>query len=273
MELKVFKSLWGFGPITEFTLAAVAAKGYGGIEFKSVSIFDDSSFREWLYKYHFDFIAQIHTEGNSVEENLISFESLIQRALSFKPILINSQSGRDFWSYSQKCRFLEKALRIEEKYAVPVAHETHRSRISFTPWDTSALVETFPSLKICADFSHWVNVCERLLTTESSQLEKVIPACLHIHARVGYEQGPQVPDPQAPEYSTQVSAHEKWWQQIWQNQNDRGMPVSTVCPEYGPVPYQHSVPFTNKPVSDIHEISDWAMGSLKSLFKFSSHDK
>jgi len=268
MKLKVFKSLWGLAPITEWALASQEATGYAGIEFKSLSIPDSTNFRDWLHKFHLDFIAQIHTEGLDVEQHLISFESLIQIALGFDPVLINSQSGRDSWSLSDKCRFLEKALRLEEKYGIPIAHETHRSRMTYTPWDTRALAEAFPSLHICADLSHWVNVCERLLTTEKSDLKKVFSACIHIHARVGYEQGPQVPDPRAPEYKIQLEAHEGWWQQIWKNQHDRGMAVSTVCPEYGPVPYQHSLPFTNKPVADIHEISDWAMHSLQSSFKF-----
>ena len=36
----------------------------------------------------------------------------------------------------------------------------------------------------------------------------------HIHARVGCEQGPQVPHPAAPEYQEALTAHERWWTQI-----------------------------------------------------------
>jgi hypothetical protein len=39
-------------------------------------------------------------------------------------------------------------------------------------------------------------------------------ATKHIHARVGYAQGPQVPDPRAPEYQAALVAHERWWDQI-----------------------------------------------------------
>ena len=35
-----------------------------------------------------------------------------------------------------------------------------------------------------------------------------------IHARVGYEEGPQVPDPAAPEYAGEVKCHMGWWEAI-----------------------------------------------------------
>jgi hypothetical protein len=267
MELKIFKNLWGVPRIGEELFAGYALTGYHGIEFKSLSAAGHKNFGEWLKKYKLDFIAQVHTEGISVEDHLQSFESLINTALTFQPILINSQSGCDYWSFSDKCRFLEKALRLEEKYRIQIAHETHRSRITYNPWDTAALIENFPTVQIGCDLSHWVNVCERLLTTESEQLEIVMRQCLHIHARTGYEQGPQVPDPRAPEYKTHLEAHEAWWIQIWQIQKSRGMQISTVCPEYGPPLYQHTQPFTNEPVADIQEISDWALHKLEILFE------
>jgi sugar phosphate isomerase/epimerase len=266
MELKVFKSLWGVPSITEETFSAYANIGYQGLEFKSLSAVACKKFGDWLKKYGLDFIAQVHTEGISVEDHLYSFESLINTALTLHPLIINSQSGCDYWSSKDKCRFLETALKLEEKYKIKIAHETHRSRITYNPWDTVLLIEHFPDVRIGCDFSHWVNVCERLLTTESKQLDIVMHHCLHIHARTGYEQGPQVPDPRAPEYKNHLEAHESWWLQIWQIQKQHGVKVSTVCPEYGPPLYQHTTPHTNKPVADIHEISDWSMHRLRSLF-------
>ena len=38
--------------------------------------------------------------------------------------------------------------------------------------------------------------------------------CWLIHARVGYEEGPQVPDPAAPEYAAEVKCHMGWWESI-----------------------------------------------------------
>jgi site-specific recombinase XerD len=38
-------------------------------------------------------------------------------------------------------------------------------------------------------------VAERMLHTETEIIRQCADRCIHIHARVGYEEGPQVPDP------------------------------------------------------------------------------
>jgi hypothetical protein len=50
----------------------------------------------------------------------------------------------------------------------------------------------------------------------------------HVHLRVGYDQGPQVDDPRAPEHSQALQAHLSWW---------RTLTVSTATPEFGPDGY------------------------------------
>src|SRR6267154_1007237 len=95
MLLKVFKSFWGVSPIKEESFDKFANAGYQGIEFKSLSAAEYPHFGKWLNKYKLDFIAQIHTEGVTVEDHLYSFESLIKTALTLNPLIINSQSGCD----------------------------------------------------------------------------------------------------------------------------------------------------------------------------------
>jgi len=159
-----------------------------------------------------------------------------------------------------------QALALEQTYGLPIAHETHRSRITFSPWDTSQLLTTFGDIKLTCDFSHWVTVCERLLDRESAILEQCAQHCVHIHARVGYEQGPQVTHPNAPEWAAHLAAHERWWQQIWQAQVQCGMAVSTLTPEYGPPNYHHTLPFSQEPVSDLWAICDWQWHREKAHF-------
>ena len=60
----------------------------------------------------------------------------------------------------------------------------------------------------------------------------------HIHARVGYDHGPQVADPRAPEWLPYTEGHEAWWEEIWKQQAARGQAVTTVTPEHGPPNYQ-----------------------------------
>jgi sugar phosphate isomerase/epimerase len=266
MKLKVYKCLWGVARIDEETIAGFKKAGYDGIECKGVQAHGYKGFNSWIKDNGLDLIAQVHPEGQTVEEHLASFDSLIEISMTLDPIFINSQSGCDHWTLSDKNRFIEAALKREERLGIPIAHETHRSRIFYTPWDTTAMIRAFPSLKLCCDLSHWVNVCERLLTTEEEHVAAAAAAALHLHARVGYQQGPQVPDPRAPEYSEQLAAHERWWKMIWKSQEARGIEVSTVCPEYGPPLYQHTMPFTNEPVADPTAISEWAMHRLREQF-------
>ena len=74
---------------------------------------------------------------------------------------------------------------------------------------------------------------------------------------MGYEEGPQVPDPRAPEWFRHLEAHENWWALVRASQKARAMAVATVTPEFGPAPYLHTLPFTQAPVADLAHICDW----------------
>jgi hypothetical protein len=218
---------------------------------------DRDRFRALLERYDFGYIAQIFTQGSTVEQHIQSFRSQIEVAVGLAPILINSHSGRDAWDAAASRRFFMEALTIEADSGAPVAHETHRSRILYAPWVTVNLLCEFEQLKLCCDYSHWVCVCERLLEDQQDALDQSAERCLHLHARVGYEEGPQVPDPRAPEYQRHVEAHESWWRAIWAAQQARGMQQTTLTPEFGPAGYLHALPYTRQPVADLAEICDW----------------
>ena len=131
-----------------------------------------------------------------------------------------------------------QALAIEEAAGITICHETHRGRILYNPWVTRAMCTAFPRLKLTADLSHFCVVAERVFGDDDADWKSVMAevtppppvartaeaaaqvarATHHIHARVGYAEGPQVPDPRAPEYATALEAHEKWWDQILSTQ-------------------------------------------------------
>lgn len=254
-------------PLHDSVFEAIAQAGYAGIEFKGVRVAENKRVQQALREYNFGFVSQIHTEGTTVADHLTSFRKLIEISLPFAPLLINSQGGADYWHLDDKLRFVEGTLRIAGELGVTVVHETHRSRITYTPWDTRDLLLQFPEMKICCDFSHWVNVCERLLPTETDILRLCARHCYHLHARVGYEQGPQVPDPQAPEYAAHLAAHLEWWRWIWEAQRARGAATTTFTPEFGPPLYHHILPYTQQPVSDVWKISEWMHTRLRQEFE------
>ena len=77
---------------------------------------------------------------------------------------------------------------------VTIAHELHRRRIFYSPWAAVLLARKFPALRFVADFSHFTVVCEaapgdRFL---DAAVRELIPHVHHVHARIGYDNGPQV---------------------------------------------------------------------------------
>ena len=99
-------------------------------------------------------------------------------------------------------------------------------------------------------------VCERLVDDEEA-LELAISRARHIHARVGYAQGPQVPDPRAPEYAAELATHEAWWSRIARALQARSAASLCFTPEFGPDGYLHHAPFSNTPVADLSDINRW----------------
>jgi hypothetical protein len=95
---------------------------------------------------------------------------------------------------------------------------------------------------------------------------------IHIHSRVGYENGPQVPDPRAPEWAAHLAKFEGWWKMIISEHKKRGEEILTVTPEYGPPTYMQTVPFENKPVADLWDVCLWSAGRCREMFKNSILD-
>jgi len=257
MKLILFRHLWGTAGEWENLFPKFKQAGYRGIEGKVPPPEDRKRFRALLQKHILEFIPQIFSHGQTVADHLESLREQIATARTFASRFINAHSGQDAFTEEESLRFFEGALQLEATCGVAVAHETHRGRILYNPWITSRLLTRFPGLKLCCDFSHWVCVCERLMDDQIGIIRQCADRCLHMHARVGYEQGPQVPDPRAPEYRRHLEAHEAWWRLVWKAQEKRGFKVSTLTPEFGPPDYQHTLPFTRAPVSNLEEICDW----------------
>lgn len=136
--------------------------------------------------------------------------------------------------------------------------ETHRGRYSFNPWLMRDVLLALPSLLITADFSHWCVVSERFVLDDEPELLSLTAKHVHhIQPRVGYSQGPQVPDPRAPEYASALAAHECWWDVLWDGMAARGYSRCTATPEFGPDGYLQCAPFTRKPVADLWEVNTW----------------
>ncbi|WP_199616187.1 sugar phosphate isomerase/epimerase family protein [Paenibacillus alkalitolerans] len=262
MEIKIFKAAWGMEGDWDTKLKRIAEAGYDGVETPMPAKEEEHRFRELLDQYGLELILHIYTgkEDNekpypdSAEAHIASLETQLERAASFRPLMINSHSAKDSMPYEEQLNFFSHAVRLERQAGIPLAHETHRGRATCTPWATARLLRDLPELHITADFSHWCNVCESMLHDQEDNLSLAMRHSIHIHARVGYEQGPQVPDFRAPEYEYALLRHEQWWDEICGIHQAAGRPFVTCTPEFGPPGYMHTHPFTRQPVVDLWEI-------------------
>lgn len=274
LHIKRFKSLWeyvGFdgpplvirmGRDIESVFEQIAQAGYQGVESPLPAADQEPLFRKLLRDYGLAFIPQVFTEGPA---HARSFAEQVDRAASFAPLLIVSQSGKDSHTPEEQLAFFDQALATEERVGIPVAHETHRGRSLYTPWNTAAVLNRLPALRINADFSHWCCVAESLLEEHDGLMELACSRSLHIHGRVGHREGPQVSDPRAPEFAQELAAHENWWKRIVRNRLSQGADVITFTPEFGPPGYMPTLPYTGQPVADLWELNLWMGKRLEKL--------
>jgi sugar phosphate isomerase/epimerase len=265
MRAKLYKSLWEYvqfvgTPLTiklderiESHLERIAQAGYAGIESPLPCKEQEETFVRLLQEYNLEYIAQVLTSGEHSE----SFELQARRAAEFHPLKIVSHSAADSMPYEAQLDFFRRALDVEKEIGLQVAHETHRGRAMFTPWNTAKLLREFDGLKITADFSHWCCVCESLLHNQEEHLTSAIERTIHIHGRIGYAEGPQVSDPRAPEYANELERHVSWWKRIAAAQAERGFDEITFTPEFGPPGYMQLLPYTRQPVVDLWETNLW----------------
>jgi sugar phosphate isomerase/epimerase len=261
----LFKTLWGHAGSLVHATGQAVANGFDGLEGSADRTpVELEAFALALQEHRLAYIQEIVTGGDyvprrhaTVAEHLADLERQLRIGKPLAPAFATIIGGCDAWSLEQSERFFSEAVELGERYGVPVSFETHRSRSLFNPWATLAILERIPQLKLTCDFSHWVVVMERLLDDDWDAVTEVARHAHHIHARVGYPQGPQVPHPAAPEYAQALASHQRCWEVIWSAQKERSYDVSTMTPEFGPDGYLHTIPFSGLPVANLEQINMW----------------
>jgi len=265
MELKLFKTLWGHAGRLAMAADQAVEAGFVGLEGNAdVSPERRIELMAVLQSWSLEYIQEIVTAGGyvprrqaTVEEHIADVERQLKIGQSLAPRSVTIIGGCDAWSLEQSIRFFGESQEIAARMDIACSFETHRSRSLFNPWTTLAILQRLPELRLTCDFSHWVVVMERQLDDDWEVVSEVAKHAHHIHARVGYEQGPQVPHPAAPEYASALASHQRYWEEIWAIHRDRGYAFTTMTPEFGPDNYLHTLPFTCEPVADLWEVNSW----------------
>ncbi|MBP1646667.1 MAG: sugar phosphate isomerase/epimerase [Bacteroidetes bacterium] len=270
MEVIYIGTAWGLEfPTIEATLEKVKEGGYDGVEMGvPANPAEAKRLRAVLDDLGLALVAQQWTQGLTPEEHARSFEEQYRRGAEFHPLLVNSHTGKDSWTTADNVVILRKAKELEDELGVPVAHEIHRGRMTYSTVAVMGLLDAMPTLQLTADFSHWCCVHESLLEDQQERVQRAIEHSLHIHARVGHPEGPQVTDPRAPEWRQAVEAHLEWWQKILQQRARAGAKTLTICPEFGPPGYMVVQPYTRQPIADLREVNLYMKDLLKERLRF-----
>lgn len=270
MELKILCPQWGSEHLDiEAFLEKVKHAGYDGID---APVPEDKNERQRLIRLldDYDLIMVSHqhqAEGTNFSEFCQSFEYYLQLSAQTNPVLINSHSGKDWFSLDEQLVILDIAQSFGSKHNIQISHETHRGRIGYCPQNMQQIFRYNKTAKITADLSHWVCVTESYLENFQDILKETINRSIHFHARVGFPEGPQIPDPRLPYWSESVNIFMEWWRRIIEQRKHSGAKQMTATCEFGPVPYMWTSLSDNRPVTSEWDINVYMMQLLTKAFK------
>jgi len=270
MKLDILCPHWGSESLdfTAFCRRVVEA-GYDGVEISFEPDQMDTLERVAILKDHgLSFVVlHGHTFDIDIDTHVKNFRRRMEWAAATSPLFINTQTGRDWFSQEDNERIINVATEVAAATGVRIVHETHRGKFSFCAAVTQRFLLANPELRLAVDFSHWCNVSESLLEDQEAAVSLAIERADHIHARVGFQEGPQISDPRAPENKTALNAHLSWWDRIIEKHRSRGTEVFTITPEFGPYPYMPEQPFTREPAADQWDVNVFMMNLLRERYK------
>ena len=266
-KLQFFQTDWGRQISYDAFCEKTKAAGYDGIEIWLPKDPKSQSELKLALKKHDLKVGFLNGTNRTVsfEESLKQYIAHFKILISWNPTYINCHTGYDFFSFVQNKAFIDAANKIAKENNVPIYHETHRGRFSFNLPDTKKYIAAIPELKLTLDISHWMVVHESLLQNQDSHLEEIINRSHHIHARIGHAEGPQVNDPEAPEWKEAVERHMNIWEKVIRKQwetND----IFTITTEFGPADYMPTLPYSQLPVADQWKANIYMMKLLKERF-------
>jgi len=252
MQLLFTKSKWEMwdDPLPTF-LRRARKDGFEAVEIFLPALSESpAEVAQQVADHGLQLVAQINTVGDTPAAHR---ESLIQRfeaAVETAPLFVNSHTARDIFSFEDNVAIFAEGCRLTRAHSLMLTHETHRRRPLFCAPETVRYLKALPDMVINADFSHWFCVHESDLSDQPEALALAVSRSHHIHARVGFAEGPQVSDPLAPCWHADTARSVALWQRIVEARAAQGAHFLTITPEFGPPPYMPIEPRTGAPLAD-----------------------
>ncbi|MEO8720605.1 MAG: sugar phosphate isomerase/epimerase [Ginsengibacter sp.] len=270
MTIEFFCPRWGSEALNWETFCQnVKNAGYNGFEVGIAQTTTDAELQEiWntAEKHNLRIIVQHY---DTYEANYTRHYELycgwLEKVKALPCVKINSQTGKDFFSIEQNSSLIDAASQVSQQKGIQILHETHRNKFSFAAHITKQYLEKIPDLKLTLDISHWVCVNESFLEDQQQTVQLALDRTEHLHARVGYPCGPQVPDPRVAEWQDALNTHLNWWDKIVERKKLDEC-VMTITPEFGPYPYMVHLPATSKPIANQWELNIYMMELLRKRY-------
>lgn len=267
LDIEFFCTNWGMQQSWDSFCFRAKSAGYDGVE---TWLPADPQERESMFrafeKHGLKFILLSSGKGKDFDGYLRNFRENLQQLAAYKPVLINCHTGKDHFSFEQNQALIQAAEAVSRESGIPILHETHRGRFSFAAHITRDYLNKIPGLRLTLDISHWCNVHESLLEDQDEAVSLAISRADHLHTRVGFQEGPQVNDPRAPEWKDVLDKHLQWWDRVVDAKVKRGDTLLTITPEFGPPNYMPTLPYTRQAVSDQWDINVYMMNMLKARY-------
>ncbi|SNY92008.1 sugar phosphate isomerase/epimerase family protein [Flagellimonas pacifica] len=268
-KLQFFQTNWGNTLSWDAFCERTKKSGFDGIDVWLPADTESQKALRTALKKHGLLLNLMHGTNKNIpfKQSLAQFEEKLKVLTQWNPVLVNCHTGSDFFTQEQNQAFIKIANKISKESGIPVYHETHRGRFSYTLPNTKKYVSAIPDLKLTLDISHWMVVHESLLEGQDENLREIVDHSHHIHARVGHAEGPQVNDPEAPEWKKALDRHLDIWEQIICKRWSEGQQTVTITSEFGPPAYLPALPYTQIPVADQWKANVFIMNALKKRMK------
>lgn len=271
MNIEFYCPRWGSENIEwDLFFDKVKAAGYDGVEFGIGNITKERELDlVWnlAEKSGMKIIAQCHDTGEvDFSKHLDVYAKWFEKIKPYPCVKINTQTGRDIFSFEQNKKIVELANRVEQNTGVQVLHETHRNKMLFAAHIAKDYLTKIPEMKITLDISHWVCVGESFLEDQPEAVTLAIARTEHLHARIGYSEGPQVPDPRVEPWRYALAVHLSWWDRVVERKKNENGGL-TITTEFGPFPYMVHTPQTSEPLANQWDVNYYMKDLLKNRYR------
>jgi sugar phosphate isomerase/epimerase len=273
LTIKFYYPRWGAEniPWPQF-LTEIKTAGFDGVEVYPLQTKADQPTMLSLLAdngLEFSLLHAEMVEGKDFEKYKQALERNLYELVNYqtiKPQFITSQTGREYYTQDQMAQCFTICDRISKESGIQIIQETHRNKWSYAAHIVKDYLEKFPSLQLALDISHWFCVSESYLEDQQEAIDLAIKHTVHLHARVGHTQGPQVTDPRAKENKDALVHHLQCWDKWIAYLRITNMSKCTITPEFGPYPYMSYQTHTLTPIASQWEINCFMKDLLKNRY-------